>query len=66
MITFKWQLKSISTKKVIQKGEVKADRQDAALKILNDEWNIHPHTDEILEIISPVRPTKGFENTILT
>lgn len=37
----------------IQEGEVEADTQKEAMRILNEERNIQPHTGEILEIKEP-------------
>ena len=50
---YKWKLKNLESNFAIHKGEVEASTQEEALKIVNEEYNVQPHTNEILEIIDP-------------
>ena len=61
---YKWELKSTGTKIVIHDGEIEADTQGEAMKMLNEDMDIQPHTDEILEIIAPGYTTEGLDSTL--
>lgn len=50
---FIWKLKSTESNKTIDNGEIEANTQDEAIKLLNEEKKVHPHIGEILEIIPP-------------
>lgn len=50
---YKWILKSLKGNEKIAKGEVTAETQDAALKILNKS-GIKPHEGEVLELVTPM------------
>ena len=56
---FDWQLKSLQSSTVIMNGEVEADTQEDAQRILKKERNINPHTGEVLEIITPLDLTEN-------
>ncbi len=61
---YRWELRDCQATVVYDSGNVEADSQSEAMRMLNEDMDISPHTNEVLEIIAQDENTEGADSEI--